>query len=346
MEGSVAVLVGLIILPILLVEVIAVPVLRRLIFIESGRVEPLRKIIYLNPDYGLTKQLLFWEAVLVPVIYFIEFGFFSWKGYDLSLTKSGFDEFISVSKLPIALASLSIPLTALVAKLHSTSQTAKQIALTTKQIKVVETKNNHDIFYSHRKEFVSFYDVVGELTWFGMYKTTYKIDPRIHARLFNGSPADGVPVLKYHYIDEMISKLRSAEKSLDSIIGGSEERLDEAHNSFIDFSRDIFYLIKLFGIKDLGEHLYSDRIVMPYYDVEGTRHVQFSAGTTTPQAIAAYSCVRSYLLSALEFAAYSKGIAEIKRDTLDYLFTADGFLARSSNGLILEKVVTRFRSSA
>lgn len=342
MDYSGWILAALIILPILLVGLVAGSFLWAVILKETGKRESLGNIISLNPNYGLAKQLLFWLSIVTPIIYFFAFGLFAWQGHSVSLTKSGFDTFIELSKMPFALASLSIPMTALVAKLHSTAQTAKQIGLASRQIKIAETKNNHDLFYSHRKEFVSFYDVVGELVWLDEFRTAYKIDPRIHARLFKGEPATGIPVLKYEYVDHAITKLRSAETLLSKIIMHDEPRLDDAHTSFVDFSRDMFYLIRLFGIKDLSEQIIKCSIYMPYSDVKGQRHYQACAGTSTQQAVAIYRCVKSYLLSAVEFAGYHEGIEKVQQNPIPYIAMHTGYEFLNPKGLIIEKIINNF----
>ncbi|WP_027615470.1 hypothetical protein [Pseudomonas sp. LAIL14HWK12:I9] len=340
MENSGWVLLILILSPILVLGAIVCLFLRSLIYKETEKYESWKKLVLLNPDYGLAKQWLFWMAILVPVVYFVEFGFYAWKGYALDLTKDGFDEFIRSSKLPLGLLSLSIPITALVAKLHSTAQTARQIRLASRQISIVETKNNHDLFYSHRKEFVSYYDVVGELIWLDEYKTAYKIDPRIHARLFTGDASDGLPVLKREIIDTVIHNLRASEVLLSEIIKGRD--LDKAHGDFVDYSREMFYLINLFGIRDLSEQIKKCCIYMPYIDVNGDMHKQCSAGTTNQQAVAIYRCVKSYLLSAVEFAGYKEGIAAIKRKEIDFIAFSGGYMNVNPDGLTIERVVARF----
>lgn len=92
----------------------------------------------------LTEQLLFWATLRIPLVSFIWFGFFAWANIELSMDADGYNTFLSASKLPLGLLSLSIPLAVIVNNVHRTIQTNKQIEET-------EKKNKNDIFYSHQK---------------------------------------------------------------------------------------------------------------------------------------------------------------------------------------------------
>lgn len=92
----------------------------------------------------LTHQLLFWAAITIPVIFFFTFGLIAWLGYHVQLDGEGFSTFIEISKLPIALLSLSIPFSIIVNNIHRTIQTEAQIV-------EAQKKNMLDRFYAHRK---------------------------------------------------------------------------------------------------------------------------------------------------------------------------------------------------
>lgn len=92
----------------------------------------------------LTEQRLFWSAIRIPLIAFLWFGIFAWKGTSLLMSSEGFDNFLNISKLPLACLSLSLPLGVIVNNIHRTIQTNKQIEET-------EKKNKNDIYYSHIK---------------------------------------------------------------------------------------------------------------------------------------------------------------------------------------------------
>ncbi|EKK4000308.1 hypothetical protein [Cronobacter dublinensis] len=92
----------------------------------------------------MVKQPLFWSVILVPVLLFLYFGFFSWKGHLPQLDSNGFINFYNISKIPLLLLASSVPLAAMVANLHRTIQTESQINETKK-------KNSIDLYYSHIK---------------------------------------------------------------------------------------------------------------------------------------------------------------------------------------------------
>lgn len=95
----------------------------------------------------LTQQTLFWLAIVIPIVSFIYFGLFAWWGKTPVLSAHGFERFIKISTLPLGLLSLAIPFTAVINNIHRTVQTNEQINQTKK-------KNEFDLFYSHRKNFI------------------------------------------------------------------------------------------------------------------------------------------------------------------------------------------------
>ncbi|ECV9990397.1 hypothetical protein F3Q50_16960, partial [Salmonella enterica subsp. enterica] len=93
---------------------------------------------------SLTHQPLFKAALTIPIISFFLLGFVAWNGHDFQIDTEGFNNFLNISKLPLAVLSLSIPLGVVVNNIHRTIQTDKQI-------KEAEKKNKVDFFYAHRK---------------------------------------------------------------------------------------------------------------------------------------------------------------------------------------------------
>ncbi|EEN9676454.1 hypothetical protein G4023_002311, partial [Salmonella enterica subsp. enterica serovar Paratyphi A] len=88
----------------------------------------------------LTHQPLFKAALTIPIISFFLLGFVAWNGHDFQIDTEGFNNFLNISKLPLAVLSLSIPLGVVVNNIHRTIQTDKQI-------KEAEKKNKVDFFY-------------------------------------------------------------------------------------------------------------------------------------------------------------------------------------------------------
>lgn len=109
---------------------------------------------YVIDHSSLLRQGFFWWALIVPVISFFYFGCFSWRGYSISLDSQGFNEFVSISKLPIGLLSLSIPFVAIVVGVHRSIQTRVQINSTASQIALTEKKNSLDEYYAREKNFL------------------------------------------------------------------------------------------------------------------------------------------------------------------------------------------------
>ncbi|HFG9608431.1 TPA: hypothetical protein ACIUCP_004776, partial [Salmonella enterica subsp. enterica serovar Typhimurium] len=79
------------------------------------------------------------------------FGIICWYGHTLRIDSTGFNNFLSISKLPLALLSLSLPFGVVVNNVHRTIQTDKQI-------KEAERKNKADSFYSHRKNTIEMFE--------------------------------------------------------------------------------------------------------------------------------------------------------------------------------------------
>lgn len=252
------------------------------------RRDSLFKMAALNPDYGLAKQLLFWMAVLIPVIYFVEFGSIAWTDYKPSLDKEGFDKFLEISKLPILLLSLSIPLTALVAKLHSTAQTARQIE-----------KNKHELFYLHRKEFTAYYQQIGITKYWAGFTATFSINPRIHGRLFKGEVSEGTPKLRVDVVDRLIGQLNSARKLLVETL--TESDVYAASSSYIQFSRLVLKLTHFFNIRDVEEVLEATGVKVP-----GATDL-YLPGTNPRRVADVYLVLENYLIAAVEFAGYEEG---------------------------------------
>lgn len=80
-----------------------------------------------NPEKGLFKHKVFWLSVFLPFLAGVLLGIPVWAGYELSLTKAGYDTFYDLSKLPLMIMALALPFGAIVARFHRTMQSARQI---------------------------------------------------------------------------------------------------------------------------------------------------------------------------------------------------------------------------
>jgi len=265
----------------------------------------------LNPEHGLGSQTLFWLVVLAPLTYFGVFGGFAWRGYDVSLNSDGFKQFIEISTLPIALLSLSIPLTALVTYLHSTAQTAKQIE-----------KNEHELFYLHRREFVYYFEQIGPTTLYDVFAVEFKISPRIHGQLFMGEVKDGIPLLDTHKVDELILKFKEAERCLALAL--TEPLSDETCDAYFTFCELTTSLVNFFAIRDLKLKIDANafRLVL----MRSKECEVKSVGWRADHAGAVFDCLRVYLNNLLHFSTYKKGLQDLNSDNrnIPKLCLADG----------------------
>ena len=109
-----------------------------------------KKAFHMNAE-PLTHQHLFWAAIIIPLSLFIVFGVICWYEHSIRIDSTGFNNFLSISKLPLALLSLSLPFGVVVNNIHRTIQTDKQI-------KEAERKNKADSFYAHRKNTIEMFE--------------------------------------------------------------------------------------------------------------------------------------------------------------------------------------------
>ncbi|MDU5688771.1 MAG: hypothetical protein E6009_02685 [Citrobacter freundii] len=107
----------------------------------------IKRKYYVFDHEQLLKQTPFQIAILAPFISFLYFGFLSWRGHTPQFDSEGMGVFLEISKLPLLILSLTLPLGALTANIHRTFQTKKQIELS-------EAKNLSDMYYAHNKSYV------------------------------------------------------------------------------------------------------------------------------------------------------------------------------------------------
>jgi len=92
----------------------------------------------------LSHQPLFKASIIIPIVSFLTFGLISWLGHNVQLDSEGLNNFLSISKLPLALLSLAAPFAVIVNNIHRTIQMKAQI-------QEAKKKNSTDIYYSHQK---------------------------------------------------------------------------------------------------------------------------------------------------------------------------------------------------
>lgn len=191
----------------------------------------------MNPK-RLTRQYLFWAAIIIPFSFFITTGIISWYDKSLRLDSNGFDNFLSISKLPLALLSLSLPLGIIVNNIHRTIQTEKQI-------EEAERKNKIDAFYAHRKNTI---DVLDNLPFSDLhtglesikleFHNTYNVYRLLYPKassesgIIDGSPKiiDDVLIL-WEEFDNLISSSSQIDEfeEFDSLLK-LQSHLDKIHD--------------------------------------------------------------------------------------------------------------------
>lgn len=107
---------------------------------------------------NLSCQTLFWLALFIPVFLFLITGCQVWKNTNFGLNKEAYDNFLDISRFPLILLSLCLPLVGIVVYMHRTIQTETQIAYaqhqfknSIKQLALTKKKNTADSYYSHSK---------------------------------------------------------------------------------------------------------------------------------------------------------------------------------------------------
>ncbi|MFV7784286.1 hypothetical protein ACNPKB_10900 [Shewanella marisflavi] len=106
-----------------------------------------------DAKHGLASQPIFWMTIVYPIGIFFSTGIWVWYGRSLDISADGFSTFIEISKLPLGLLGLSIPLSVLTARLHGTKQTALQISKAQRQIEETQQKNKTDLYLAHYNHF-------------------------------------------------------------------------------------------------------------------------------------------------------------------------------------------------
>lgn len=161
----------------------------------------------------LTHQDLFWAAMIVPFSAFIVVGSICWYGKGLKIDSDGFNNFLSISKFPLALLSLSLPFGVVVNNVHRTIQTDKQI-------KEAERKNKADGFYSHRKNTIDMLDNL-PLREFevadGLHKLSFENSYTLYKTCFpSASTTSNIFVANTQFIDSVKVAWISLNNSLEN----------------------------------------------------------------------------------------------------------------------------------
>ena len=283
-----------------------------------------RSVLTLQPKLGLVHQGLLWISVAIPVCYFLALGLFAWIGHSIDLSADGFKKFIEISVLPLALLSISLPLAGLVSRLHATQQTALQI-------EVVSRKNDFDAFYSHRKEFFSYFAQIGSLNYLSCLDAEYKVHPSVHRIFFHGTPSGGAPTSKTGTFELYSGKLTFVAMMLDGVIRGKND--DEAFNCYLQACNDILWIAGMLGVREVSEKMVESGATFSVNLTSGQMMVA-TVGTSTVEILASYRYLRNYYNNICSFASIGKHKLD---DAFHYLIRGGNSLLRGPD-LVIERL--------
>lgn len=252
----------------------------------------------------LTEQYLFWATLRIPLVSFIWFGCFAWANIELSMDADGYNTFLSASKLPLGLLSLSIPLAVIVNNVHRTIQTNKQIEET-------EKKNKNDIFYSHQKFIIENINSIktGEIDIkypYGMFTFELKISKpfKLYKEIFPYSSInDNIFEVSNRFLGHTIEHWREILNNINQI---------KSDNSSIEE--------KLSSINEIENSLAKIRVHMGASTIgANTKFIAYRESKDFITALPSESAVKSFI------DAHLKVYNEIL-DIINITMTADTFL--------------------
>ncbi|MBK3440643.1 hypothetical protein [Pseudomonas lactis] len=258
-------------------------------------------ILKLDTSKGLIHQGLLWMSIFTPLAVAIALGLWVWPKYSFELSPAGFKNFIDISILPLAVMSLSLPLSGLISRFHSTQQTAKQI-------EVVSFKNNLDAFYTHRKEMLAYFSAMQDVDYLGVEIFKYHLHPVLHVRFFSGAPEDGLPKIEVDSFESVNAQIMSGAKFLKSVLVpsgiGSFSTLDaylQACKSICLAANSLHITQVTRGIVSRGVLVRSEGCAPPQYDF-------ITLGTSTLDVLAAIRFTKDFYDNLCDFAGYPRSV--------------------------------------
>lgn len=250
--------------------------------LSQGR---LKSIFVLDVRKGLVHQGLLWLSIITPILLSVALGMWVWPKYEFDLSADGFKRFIEISVLPLAVMSISLPLSGLISKFHSTQQTAKQI-------EVVSYKNNLDAFYTHRKELIAYFAAMGEIEYLKVVSFSNSLHPVLHKRFFKGTPEEGTPVVDKGAFQSVERAILSGSKFLMGALENSGGL--PALDCYLNACNEIFIAGDWLAIREIANGLMSKGVLVKSSKDEGVSFHFATVGTTTREILAAIRYVRGY----------------------------------------------------
>ncbi|MBU6951621.1 hypothetical protein [Hahella sp. HN01] len=306
---------GIFLLVIIIIAPFLIPFL--LVFIKYGEGERLSSkvisVFGLNAEKGLAQQGILWLCILVPLLYFLVLGCIIWSEYSISVNKEGFLKFAEISTFPLAVLSLSLPLSVLVTRLHSTMQTAEQIS-------ILKRKQNAEEFYAHRDQLFQYFSQIDEVLYHKHLKAKFKVNPKLHKRFFVGSHETGMPLRNETRFHDVNWRIVNLKQMLGTVIQNSYKNDDETLKTYLIASASIFDLAEDLFLVELRTFLLQKSIKV-VLEVAPSCNEQFlTAGTETVHVIVAYRYLRAYFEYLCEYSGYRLQ----QWDTLDSGFMYSG----------------------
>ncbi|RTX99345.1 hypothetical protein EJ576_13925 [Pseudomonas sp. C 49-2] len=270
---------------------VAVPFLIMIFLEPNGNLlNRCKSTLKLNSQTGLLEQKLFWLSISIPICYFLMFGTIIWKDYTPDLSTTGLNVFISISKFPLAMLSIAVPLAVTVASFHSTQQTAEQISIAMR-------KSNLESYYLHRTEFFSYFERYEKATYLDCFNANFKINPRLYDNCFKGRPEEGTPEVENDFFVKIEISFITFEKHIDATIRGEREPRSIIGHYLINACPNLFYLSVAMGLSEIYETLSEKVKLIPVslesYEPNEAR-LHGTLGDSTREAIAAYRYARDY----------------------------------------------------
>lgn len=251
----------------------------------------LSELLSFIPEKGLLHQPPLWLALITPIAYFFVFGLFIWQPYHPKLSAEGINTFLDISKLPIALLSLSIPLSILASRFHATHQTAIQIQVT-------RQKNNVDGFYAHRKAMAEYFSYIESQKYEGSIEGDFDYHPRLHLKFFeHQDPTKGIPLPKAQTFDECTVELTKARAEIGEML-----RKNFGLKTTLNYINACSSVSKLADIMVLPQ-IY--RKTKRWEPKSSSDTVHITIGTNLEDLIGAYRYARSYFRVICEFSGQS-----------------------------------------
>ncbi|MEC6746830.1 hypothetical protein [Pseudomonas qingdaonensis] len=231
-----------------------------------------------NLDHSsLLRQGMFWSGIFIPLFSFLFFGCFAWIGYHPDLSADGLNNFISISKLPLGLLSLSIPLVAIVASVHRSIQTKEQISSAMAQINLAEKKNSLDEYYAREKNFVEKCAFIEKKT--GILKVQLKKERVEHTvsissphKLFKAIYKDAVPgkLSSYEASESLCMQILVEVMTIDENLKFHMSKFENKNHDRDDRDGEIVILFVLLrSLSKTFDLLHIDLFPVPYFYIKG-----------------------------------------------------------------------------